>query len=132
MRSLIAAFCLASGFAVLSAAHEPGEAHLQFEPPSVIMATQAAYPPHGIAAGTVILEVGVDVSGKIGDVRIVHDIPSLTESAQQSVHQWTFEPARLRRARKIKGDRGLYVYIAEPGSKGSTPLGQHYPTMHSQ
>jgi len=95
MRSLIATFCLVSGFAILGSVYERGEAHLRFDSPSVISTTQAIYPPRSIASGTVILEVGVDGSGKIGDVRVVHDIPSLTEPARESVHQWKFEPARL-------------------------------------
>ena len=95
MRSVLTIFCLFSTLVILGSARESAQAHPRFDPPSVISAAQATYPPRSVASGTVILEVALDGSGKIGDVRVVHDIPSLTEAAQQSIHQWKFKSARL-------------------------------------
>lgn len=95
MRALIATLCLAPSFVILGWVHKSTQEHLRFDPPSVTSTAQALYPPHSVASGTVILEVGLDTEGKISDVRVVHDIPSLTESAQQSLRQWKFQPAIL-------------------------------------
>lgn len=67
----------------------------RFDPPTVTTVTEAVYPLQSIASGTVVLEVSLDDGGKITDVRVVRGIPSLTESAEQAVQGWKFQPARL-------------------------------------
>jgi TonB family protein len=67
----------------------------RFDPPTVTTVTEAIYPPQSVAWGTVVLEVSLDNGGKITDVRVVRGIPSLTESAEQAVQGWKFQPARL-------------------------------------
>ena len=64
----------------------------RFDPPTVTTATEAVYPLQSVASGTVVLEVTLDNGGKIAGVR---GIPSLTESAEQAVQGWKFQPARL-------------------------------------
>lgn len=66
----------------------------QFTPPAVVTAVDAFYPVQSIASGTVVLEASLDETGKITDVRVVRGIPSLTEVAEQSLRQWTFQPAK--------------------------------------
>lgn len=66
-----------------------------FVPPSVVTATEAVYPLHSVVSGTVVLEVSLDTVGKITDIRVVRGIASLTEPAEQSVRQWTFQAASL-------------------------------------
>jgi TonB family protein len=39
--------------------------------------------------------VTLDESGSVRDVRVLRDIPSLTEPAKEAVRKWRFEPARL-------------------------------------
>ncbi len=70
-------------------------APVQFDPPTVVSSAEAIYPLQSIASGTVVLEVSLDESGAIADVRVVHGIASLTEPAECSIRQWKFEPARL-------------------------------------
>ena len=67
----------------------------QFDPPTVTSAAEAIYPLQSVASGTVVLEVSLDETGKITDVRVVRGIPSLTESAERSIQQWKFRSALL-------------------------------------
>jgi TonB family protein len=57
--------------------------------------TAVIYPLNSVASGTVVLEVSLDGAGKITDIRVVRGIASLTEPAEDSVRQWTFQPAKL-------------------------------------
>ena len=67
----------------------------RFDPPAVVRAAEVIYPLRSVASGTVVLEVSLDETGKITDVRVVRGIPSLTESADRSIRQWEFQPAQL-------------------------------------
>jgi TonB family protein len=51
------------------------------------------YPQNSIAEGTVVLEVTVDKGGNPIDIRVVHDIPTLTEISRSAVRSWRFLPA---------------------------------------
>ena len=48
-----------------------------------------------VVSGTVVLEVSLDDTAKITDIRVVRGIASLTEPAERSVRQWTFQSAKL-------------------------------------
>jgi TonB family protein len=67
----------------------------RFAPAEIVSSVDALYPLQSVVSGTVVLEVALDGTGKITDVRVVHGIPSLTESAERSIRQWKFRPARL-------------------------------------
>jgi TonB family protein len=68
----------------------------RFEPPKVISAEQANYPPDSIAAGgAVILEAEIDETGALRDIHVVRDVPSLTEPAKSALRKWKFAPAQL-------------------------------------
>ena len=67
----------------------------RFVAPAVVSVVDATYPLQSIASGTVVLEVSLDETGNITDVRVVREIPSLNEPAEQSVRQWKFHPAEL-------------------------------------
>jgi TonB family protein len=96
MRAVFALLCLCGLFAGLRAVQEQKKAEtVQFDPPTVATSVEALYPLQSVASGTVVLEVVLDDSGAIIDVRVVHGIPSLTEPAERSVRQWKFQPARL-------------------------------------
>jgi periplasmic protein TonB len=66
-----------------------------FDPPTVTKVAEAVYPLQSVVSGTVVLEVSLDDTGKIADVRVVRGIPVLTEPAERSVRQWKFQPAKL-------------------------------------
>ena len=82
-------------FGVLWAEKQEKEKPLRFEPAQVVSAVEAKYPVTSIATGTVIFEVAVGKSGEIEGVKVVHDIPSLTEEAEHTVRKWKFRPAKL-------------------------------------
>lgn len=72
-----------------------GKAPPKFVPPQILRTVDAAYPIKSVAFGTVVVEVHVAASGEIADVRVVRDIPSLTEQAVKAVKEWKFQPASL-------------------------------------
>jgi protein TonB len=47
------------------------------------------------AQGTVILEVQVDEEGNVIEVRVLRDLPLLTEAAVRAVRQWKYSPTLL-------------------------------------
>jgi TonB family protein len=97
MRTLLTWICiLAIATALDGAQQDEKQTRRRFEPPSVVTATEAVYPLQSVVSGTVVLEVSLDDAGKIVDIRVVRGIASLTEPAERSVRQWTFQPAKLR------------------------------------
>lgn len=54
------------------------------------------YPPTAYGAGIVLLEVLVDRSGTVADVRVVHSAPPFDSAAAKTVRDWKFRPARVR------------------------------------
>ncbi|HET8923569.1 MAG TPA: energy transducer TonB [Candidatus Acidoferrum sp.] len=96
MRTLPAWICII-GFAVgtCTAQQAAKQTRRRFDPPSVVTATEAVYPLQSVASGTVVLEVSLDDAAKITDIRVVRGIASLTEPAESSVRQWTFQAAKL-------------------------------------
>ena len=66
-----------------------------FRPPVVLAAAEAPYPHRSIAYGTVVAEVTISASGEVEEVRVLRDIPSLSEVAVASARKWKFAPATL-------------------------------------
>ena len=96
MRTLLAWICII-GFGVGPCTAQQGakQTRRRFDSPSVVTATEAVYPLQSVASGTVVLEVSLDDAAKITDIRVVRGIASLTEPAERSVRQWTFQAAKL-------------------------------------
>ncbi len=67
----------------------------EVEPPKLIKQVDPVYPEdarkQGIE-GTVILEVTIDVEGKVKDVKVLESIPALDQAAVDAVKQWVYEP----------------------------------------
>ncbi len=96
MRTLLARICVLGIAAAIGAAQQgEKQARRRFDPPSVVTATEAVYPLQSVVSGTVVFEVSLDDAAKITDIRVVRGIPSLTEPAERSVRQWTFQAAKL-------------------------------------
>jgi hypothetical protein len=96
MRTLLAGICVLGLAAAIGVAQQGGkEARRRFDPPAVVTATEAVYPLQSVVSGTVVFEVSLDDAAKITDVRVVRGIASLTEPAERSVRQWTFQAAKL-------------------------------------
>jgi TonB family protein len=114
MRVFVTLACLLGVVAGLGFAQEGDkQARRHLDPPSVVSAVDAVYPLNSVASGTVVLEVSLDGTGKITDIRVVRGIASLTEPAEDSVRQWTFKPAKLNgKTRALKDRGGLLVRSA--------------------
>lgn len=66
--------------------------------PRKIKNVEPIYPPIAQSArvqGVVIMEIVIDASGHVGDVRVLRSIPLLDQAAIDAVKQWEFEPIRL-------------------------------------
>lgn len=66
-----------------------------FSPVKIIGNAPALYPFFSHASGTVMLQVIVGETGAIKSIKVLHDIPSLTEPAETAMRKWKFKPARL-------------------------------------
>jgi len=73
---------------------EKGE-RLCFAPIQAGHIAEAVYPIRSATGGTVILRVGVNESGTIANIGVIHAIPSLTEEAERTVRKCEFQPAKL-------------------------------------
>src|SRR6476620_8711743 len=91
----------------------------RYEPPAVILAADVAYPLQSVASGTVVLEVALDETGKISDVRVVRGIDSLTEPAERSVRQWKFQAAKIDESRPPRKSRWRSRSCLPPSVPGS-------------
>lgn len=97
--SMIAAFTygmwpFANAFGAASTPEQSGgDAVSVFTPLRIIAQTAPSYPFDSVAAGTVALQVTIDRAGAIQNIKVLHDIPSLTEPAESAVRRWKFKPA---------------------------------------
>ena len=95
MKRFMAILALLVIGATLSLAQRPENAVPRFEPAEVISTAELFYPPNSVGFGTVVLQVTVDVSGAIENVKVIKDIKSLSSVAEKCVRKWSFRPARL-------------------------------------
>jgi TonB family protein len=58
----------------------------------VAHASEITYPPNSATTGIVTLDVSVDATGTMQNVRVVRDVPPLTSAAQNAVQGWQFTP----------------------------------------
>jgi hypothetical protein len=56
--------------------------------------TLPSHSPYAVAAGEVLLEVAVEVSGGVGEIRTLRSTPPFTDLLRAAVKVWAFEPAR--------------------------------------
>lgn len=71
------------------------ESPRHFVSAEVVEVTDTYYPPLSVAFGTVVLQATVAESGEIRDIKVIRDVPSLTQEAVRSVRKWKFKPATL-------------------------------------
>jgi protein TonB len=65
-------------------------------PPRPIRQTRPRYPQEAFIKkiqGTVVLEILINVDGRVSHARVLHSIPLLDEAAVATVQEWLFEPA---------------------------------------
>ena len=72
-----------------AAAEEAG-----FVPPVPVSVVGTNYPPQALWGGDVLLDAGIDSSGKPTDIRVVSGDGPFFEPALNAVRTWSFKPAR--------------------------------------
>jgi TonB family protein len=68
----------------------------QFMPPQITSATFANYPVNSVAQGTVVLDVTVGAAGQPKQIRVIYDVPTLTQQAVSAVKTWGFNAATIK------------------------------------
>ena len=68
----------------------------QFTPPQITQASFANYPAASVAQGTVVLDVTIGRTGQPKQIRVVNDLPTLTQQAVRAVKTWGFNAATIR------------------------------------
>jgi TonB family protein len=74
--------------------------------PQIRLASCAFYPANTLVNGTVVLSVGVDTSGHVSSVKVVHGVQPLNDAAVAAVKQWGFQPAE-RGGQIVPGKIGI-------------------------
>jgi Gram-negative bacterial TonB protein C-terminal len=64
-----------------------------YTPPQLFTATFPPYPTNGLGSGAVVLDVGINSQGNIGQVTTVRDVPTLTAAAAAALQHWSFSAA---------------------------------------
>ena len=95
MRRLMIPLAVLSLLAAVTVAQRTEKAAPRFEPAQIVSTAELYYPPNSVGFGTVVLEVTLDDSGAIENVKVIKDIKSLTPEAEKCVKKWSFRPARF-------------------------------------
>jgi outer membrane biosynthesis protein TonB len=67
----------------------------KFVPPTVTAAGDIPYPLASLASGIVTVTVNLDATGQVQSVRVLRDVPSLTDPTVRAIKRWTFAPGTL-------------------------------------
>jgi len=68
----------------------------QFTPPQITLASFAKYPAASTAQGTVVLDVTIGRAGQPKQIRVINDVPTLTQQAVNVVKTWGFNAATIK------------------------------------
>ncbi|MDP2734668.1 MAG: TonB family protein [bacterium] len=71
------------------------------------------YPVNTVAEGVVILQLQIDLSGAIGNIKVTRDVPPLTAAAQAAVQEWAFSPARSK-GQTVPGTAVVAISFVRP------------------
>jgi TonB family protein len=76
----------------------PGVGEGSVEPAVLVSKVDPSYPEPAIRAqveGSVVLDVGIDETGRVIDVQVTRGLPfGLSDAAAEAVRQWAYRPAR--------------------------------------
>jgi len=68
----------------------------QFTPPQITLASFAKYPAASVAQGTVVLDVTIGRGGQPKQIRVINDVPTLTQQAASAIKTWRFNAATIK------------------------------------
>jgi len=78
------------------------------------------YPVNTVAEGVVILQLRIAPSGAIENIKVIRDVPPLTNAAQEAVREWKFSPARSE-GQPIPGTAVVAISFQRPFVQPPTP-----------
>jgi TonB family protein len=81
---------------VLAPAQPANPDAAQFTPPQINLASFAKYPANSVAQGTVVLDVTIGSSGQPKQIRVINDVPTLTQQAISAIKTWRFNAATFK------------------------------------
>ena len=81
---------------VLAPAQPTNPDAAQFTPPQINLASFAKYPANSVAQGTVVLDVTIGSSGQPKQIRVINDVPTLTQQAISAIKTWRFNAATFK------------------------------------
>jgi TonB family protein len=81
---------------VLAPAQPTNPDAAQFTPPQINLASFAKYPANSVAQGTVVLDVTIGSSGNPKQIRVINDVPTLTQQAISAIKTWRFNAATFK------------------------------------
>ncbi len=81
---------------VLAPAQPTNPDAAQFAPPQINLASFAKYPANSVAQGTVVLDVTIGSSGQPKQIRVINDVPTLTQQAISAIKTWRFNAATFK------------------------------------
>jgi TonB family protein len=81
---------------VLAPAQPANPDAAEFTPPQINLASFAKYPANSVAQGTVVLDVTIGSSGNPKQIRVINDVPTLTQQAISAIKTWRFNAATFK------------------------------------
>jgi TonB family protein len=54
------------------------------------------FPPRALAAGVVLIEASVDISGNVANARVIASSPAFDQAALDTARRWRFKPALIK------------------------------------
>jgi outer membrane biosynthesis protein TonB len=103
-----------------------------FQPAETLSVTDITVPYLSTANGTVVLDALITETGKVQEVEVRRDIPSLTELAVRAVGDWKFSPATLA-GKAIPSRMPVAVTFRPPGALGApVPLPSFKPRSEAE
>jgi TonB family protein len=91
-----------------------GSVNGDFQPPQLLKANYANYPPNTVASGTVAMQAHVGSDGKVHSVGVVRGkVGALAGAATRAAKSWSFSPAAYK-GQPVSSDIAIVFVFASP------------------
>jgi TonB family protein len=88
-----------------------------FQPPHVVQASYANYPPDTVTSGTIVLKVRVGSSGRVHDVTVIRGKDALNAPSISAARNWQFTPA-MYKSKAVAADV-IVAFVYAPPEAGT-------------
>jgi TonB family protein len=108
-----------SGVGLPAQSLQPPQAQVvsNFQPPGLVQANYANYPPNAVVSGTVVLKVRIGSSGHVHSVAVVQGKDALNSASINAVKTWQFTPA-MYKGKSVPADM-IAVFVYAPPEEGT-------------